>query len=892
MEALNSSDVQNTPPEDSPKSARRRWPFVLVIALVLIIVAVWNMPFLANGPVKWLLVRGAARTNQNIEIGELVMKSWTSIGLDTVSFSGDPELNVAARDVVIKVDPWSMAFGGMPVHEVSIESLAFQVGSPSSPITDFKSLLKPRVESAADDVEPTTPGASLEASKKPKKRRKLELPLFSLKALSGTIHSHREIVIEGGYLTIKLPDDGVIDLSRQLVGELDLLIEQDQPRHITIGGKLTPNGVFKSLSAVSTPSLELALEKAKIALGGLDWDESFISFRALTASFPGKIDLTTDSVTLKFGTEADISWLPKGLPSPLRSFLETNRLEEIIVEDPQLVIGQGQHDQVSQNLRSALVEGPTAAFGPEPASKDLKGRIVSLYERVETRTVRLLGVVQESLTKLPPLRLTVHGALVHFADVPQEASNQDLANISFKGAKEPNGNMQATLRFNAPESKSGTNELVFSSDGEALSLTVRAAHLPLKQYEALFPRSFTPDWDGALKGSDFTIIVQSSEHLSLTGTVEFIDMTAILPAISSAPLTDLNVHFSGIFNWDLAKAEVEAQDAVFGLGLIKSPFTALVRDLKKQPKFTFKATLPRMNAQDALESIPSSILPALEGVRLGGTVAGEASAEVDTGNLASMKLDIRPDVADMKSLSLGKAAGIELLKSHFMHTIHLADQTAINRLVGIDSPDWVPLEDIPKYLIASLTTSEDHEFFRHQGFSIAGIKRSVRVNLERGEFAQGASTISQQLVKNLFLSREKTIARKLQEAFLTWQVEQYLTKDKILELYLNIIEWGPGIWGIRAASQHYFAKDPSRLSLLESAYLVSIIPAPNRYHAHWEAGSVPRAFENRVKQLIKAMQRRGLVSSAETDLALEERIRFTGKPEERQLAPDDDEFHD
>ena len=144
MEALNSSDVQNTPPEDSPKSARRRWPFVLVIALVLIIVAVWNMPFLANGPVKWLLVRGAARTNQNIEFGELVMKSWTSIAFDTVSFSGDPELNVAARDVVIKVDPWSMAFEGCQSTR-SASSLWPFIGSICS-ITDFKSLLKPRVE--------------------------------------------------------------------------------------------------------------------------------------------------------------------------------------------------------------------------------------------------------------------------------------------------------------------------------------------------------------------------------------------------------------------------------------------------------------------------------------------------------------------------------------------------------------------------------------------------------------------------------------------------------------------------------------------------------------------------------------------------------------------------
>ena len=272
-------------------------------------------------------------------------------------------------------------------------------------------------------MQPTTPSVWRPA-KESLKGENLNFRCFLLRPYQGTIHSHREIVIEGGYLTIKLPDDGVIDLSRQLVGELDLLIEQDQPRHITIDGKLTPNGVFKSLSAVSTPSLELASEKAKIALGGLDWDESFISFRALTASFPGKIDLTTDSVTLKFGTEADISWLPKGLPSPLRSFLETNRLEEIIVEDPQLVIGQGQHDQVSQNLRSALVEGPTAAFGPEPASKDLKGRIVSLYERVETRAVRVARGRSKIIDKITPAEAYSARCFDCTLQIPQEASNQ------------------------------------------------------------------------------------------------------------------------------------------------------------------------------------------------------------------------------------------------------------------------------------------------------------------------------------------------------------------------------------------------------------------------------------------------------------------------------------
>ena len=198
---------------------------------------------------------------------------------------------------------------------------------------------------------------------------------------------------------------------------------------------------------------------------------------------------------------------------------------------------------------------------------------------------------------------------------------------------------------------------------------------------------------------------------------------------------------------------------------------------------------------------------------------------------------------------------------------------------------------ISKYLVDALTTAEDATFFKHKGFSPVGIRRSVKVNLERGGFYQGASTLSQQLVKNLFLSREKTLSRKLQEVFLTWQMEQVLPKEKILELYLNVIEWGPNTWGLREAAGHYFAKRPSELSPLEAAYLVSIVPSPRAYHKHIEDGAVPPSFERRVKSLLEEMERRKLIPGEEVAAALEQHVRFvvvqppSGDPADEEEPP-------
>ena len=143
--------------------------------------------------------------------------------------------------------------------------------------------------------------------------------------------------------------------------------------------------------------------------------------------------------------------------------------------------------------------------------------------------------------------------------------------------------------------------------------------------------------------------------------------------------------------------------------------------------------------------------------------------------------------------------------------------------------NYVALNDISKYLVDAILISEDVSFYHHNGFDWYELKQSVVTDLERGKFARGGSTITQQLAKNLFLSGEKSITRKITEAYLTYKLEHTFSKNQILEKYFNIIELGPNIYGIKQASEHYFHKSPSQLTFLEGAYLAQLLPNPITY---------------------------------------------------------------
>lgn len=143
--------------------------------------------------------------------------------------------------------------------------------------------------------------------------------------------------------------------------------------------------------------------------------------------------------------------------------------------------------------------------------------------------------------------------------------------------------------------------------------------------------------------------------------------------------------------------------------------------------------------------------------------------------------------------------------------------------------NWTFLSEIPKQVVRAVLISEDWSFYQHDGFDFEQIKEAVEKNLEKGKFARGASTITQQVAKNVFLDQNKSLIRKLREANLTVQIEEHVSKNKILEIYLNIAEWGEGIFGIEQAARFYFNKSPKSLNVKEGAFLAVLLPSPKKY---------------------------------------------------------------
>ncbi len=176
---------------------------------------------------------------------------------------------------------------------------------------------------------------------------------------------------------------------------------------------------------------------------------------------------------------------------------------------------------------------------------------------------------------------------------------------------------------------------------------------------------------------------------------------------------------------------------------------------------------------------------------------------------------------------------------------------------------WVPLSGISPYLIKAVLIAEDDKFWHHEGFDFEAIEKAVEKNIKAGEFKAGGSTISQQLVKNLYLTPSKNPIRKIKEAILTWRIEKKLSKKRILELYLNVAEWGEGIFGIEAASRHYYGKSASALSPEEAARLASVLPNPRKYNPV----GTSRYVENRSRIIYNIMVKRGIVIPAYEDIS-------------------------
>ena len=186
-------------------------------------------------------------------------------------------------------------------------------------------------------------------------------------------------------------------------------------------------------------------------------------------------------------------------------------------------------------------------------------------------------------------------------------------------------------------------------------------------------------------------------------------------------------------------------------------------------------------------------------------------------------------------------------------------------VVGPKNSYWAPSGRIPPEMKWAVILAEDSNFYKHEGFDVKAIKNAIKYDLEKKSLKRGASTITQQTAKNLFLSREKTITRKLKEIYLAYRMEQELTKGRIIEFYLNVVELGPMVYGIGHAAQYYFGKPVSALTPRECAFLAAMLPGPRlAYNPYKNLGKVLK----RSDMILRLLRQKGVLGETEYQAAL------------------------
>lgn len=256
---------------------------------------------------------------------------------------------------------------------------------------------------------------------------------------------------------------------------------------------------------------------------------------------------------------------------------------------------------------------------------------------------------------------------------------------------------------------------------------------------------------------------------------------------------------------------------------------------------------------------PAPVQKVLSGLEIDGRLGFKVATEFDANAWDELKLDVA--VGPVCSVRREASVLATLLPMLLQASAPMRVPTKL--ALGSFHPDFVPLAIMPAHLTGAFLTSEDSSFFRHRGFDLDMIRLALAQDLQNGSFQRGASTITQQLAKNLLLSPRRTIARKLEEAVFTWRLQRLLSKERILELYLNVIELGPGIRGVKQAAREYFGKDVAELTPLESAHLAALTPNPHVLARRFRDGTVDEGWQQRLIDLLGMMRRHRRMTSAE-----------------------------
>ena len=377
---------------------------------------------------------------------------------------------------------------------------------------------------------------------------------------------------------------------------------------------------------------------------------------------------------------------------------------------------------------------------------------------------------------------------------------------------------------------------------------------------------------GTIEGHARLLLPASADALSFDGSVVFRGISVENKRLATGVVRglDVGVRAKGSL---FAAGALRLDDADFSLGKLHVAVRGSFEQKPDHLGADLALELPREDCQALVMSLPAAFVPNMAGTTWSGTLEGHVRFAFDSRKVDDLTLDYAfKDGCKIEGLPphLQK----ERFTRPFAYTFYAPDATPREGTTGPGTRDWTPLAQMSRFLPIAVLMTEDGGVYRNYGFNHPQIKLAVVTNIKERRFARGASTLIMQLAKNLFQHRDKTIARKLEQVILTEYISQTFTKNEVLELYLNLVEFGPNVYGVKEAAQHYFGKAPSWLTLKESIVLASMLPAPTKFHTLMY--NLPDAYWDSYNHWIDLTRVSHLVTDEEAEKAKGEGLAFVG----------------
>ncbi len=417
-------------------------------------------------------------------------------------------------------------------------------------------------------------------------------------------------------------------------------------------------------------------------------------------------------------------------------------------------------------------------------------------------------------------RLTIHCALDHV---------QQTFHIPVMSIDGPA--FATTVEIIEPEKKQA---FYFTGNIQRMKKKLSVHVLPLHRGVVAALPFIDRQWGLRVSFDSVSIGLESHGHhsgeLRLSGSLAVGGLTINHPRIAAEDVNLENASLDYMVNIGSDYFELDRLTQVRFNKLLFHPYVKIKTRPTRQ--LTLKLGKTWFAADDLFSSLPAGLFTRLAGIQTSGELAYEFDFFIDFSRPDQLNLQASLEKSAFRIKRFGQV-DFRDVREPFVYTAYDKDRALRSFMVGPENPDFRSLEQLPPFLKNAVLISEDGAFFGHRGFLLGPIKESIAANIKENRFVRGASTISMQLVKNLYLKRNKTVARKFEEMLITWLIEEnrLLDKERMYEIYLNIIEWGPLVYGANEAARFYFDKDVEKLTLAEAIFMASIIPRPKRFMA-------------------------------------------------------------